>query len=311
MADPARGPTLVAVGGGKGGVGKSFVASSLAIALARRDSAARIVAVDLDLGGSNLNLFLGEPTPRAELTDFLDGRVESLEDVAQATRIPNLRYVAGSFDMVTAVDPLRTRKLDLVRGLVGLDADFVVLDLPAGSTPATLDFYFLGDVKLVVTNPEATAFHNAYGFLKNYALRRLLTEFRDRKDVLGSILEYYRGPQASPEDADRTVTGLVDVLRERYPETWAEVLGILDDDAPLLVLNRARSRAERHYLTRFQEVVKRFLGLGCPPLGTIPEERRVSRAVRAGRPFVLAHPRHGIARQFDGWAERLVQSRGR
>lgn len=297
---------MVAVGGGKGGVGKSFVAANLALALARRQAADRVVAVDLDFGGSNLNLLLGEPLPRAELGDFLDGRAPDLEAIAQPTRAERLRYVAGTFDMVTAVDPIRSRKLDLVRALVGLDARWVVLDLPAGSAPATLDFFFLGDVKLVVLNPEETAFSNAYGFLKNYLLRRLLTEFRDRPEVTAFILGWYR-EEPSPEErrSDRSVTTMASVLAEEFPGLKAELDGILRDDTPLLVLNRARGRREAAYLDRFRGVVEEHLGLACRALGVIPESRRVRQAVRDGRPFLLAHPRHRIARGFEDWAERL------
>ncbi|MGH7558997.1 MAG: P-loop NTPase [Gemmatimonadota bacterium] len=305
MAEPRPGPVMVAVGGGKGGVGKSFVAANLALALARRKAAFdRVVAVDLDFGGSNLNLLLGEPFPRAELGDFLDGRVDDLNGVSQATRIEGLRYVAGSFDMVTAVDPIRDRKLDLVRALVGLDARYVVLDLSAGSAPATLDFFFLGDLKLVVMNPEETAFSNAYGFLKNYLLRRLLTEFRERPDIVTFILGYYRGDTADGE-RDRSVTALATAVGEGFPEVRAELEGILRDDTPLLVLNRARGRREAAYLDRFQRIVEEHLGLVCRSLGVIPEDRRVRQAVRAGEPFLVAHPRHKIARCFEDWAERL------
>jgi flagellar biosynthesis protein FlhG len=285
------------------------VAANLALALARRGAArgARVAAVDLDLGGSNLNLFLGEPLPRREVSEFLEGRADSLNAVSQPTRIPNLRYVAGSFDTMTAVDPLRARKLDLVAALVGLDADVVVLDLPAGSLPSTLDFFFLGEIKIVVTNPESVAYHNAYGFLKNYLLRRLLTEFRDRTDILASILDRYRvlPGEEEAEPPDRTITGLVAALREEHPETRAEVAGILEYDAPLLVLNRVRRRRDRATLERFRAVVEQNLGLRCLALGTIPDHRRVADSVRDARPFLLTHPRHAIARQFERWAERL------
>jgi len=310
MTESRSGPVFIAVGGGKGGVGKSFVTASLALSLARDGgrTGVRVAAVDLDLGGSNLNLFLGEPHPERELADFVDGRVETLGEILQPTRLPNLRYVAGSFDMVTALDPLRERKLDLIRALVGLDADFVLIDLQAGATPVTLDFYFLGDVKLLVTNPEATAFHNAYGFLKNYVLRRILTELRDRREALHFVLEYYRGTSDEPVP-DRTITALVAELRTRFPEVEPQVEGILEYDAPLLVLNRVRDRDERQYLDRFRAVVEQNLALRCPELGTIPEDKRVGRATRDGRPFVLAHPRHPIARRFSEWATRLTRAR--
>ena len=308
MHDPRPGPVIVAIGGGKGGVGKSFLAANLALALAQRGATIgrRVAAVDLDFGGSNLNLFLGESFPDRELADFLDGQAENLDAISQPTQLDNLRYVAGSFDLITAVDPLRDRKLDLVRALVGLNADYVVLDLPAGSAPATLDFFFLGDIKLVVTNPEATAFHNAYGFLKNYLLRRLLTEFRDRKEIMGFILDHYRGSGTVTEVRDRTITCLVAKLRAEFPAVRPEVTGILQENTPLLVLNRSRGRRDRQFLTRFRSVLEENLGLVCQALGVLPENRRVAQAVRDGEPFLLAHPRHSISKQLITWTDQLT-----
>lgn len=311
MHDPRPGPVIVAIGGGKGGVGKSFLAANLALALAQRGATIgrRVAAVDLDFGGSNLNLFLGESFPDRELADFLDGQAENLDAISQPTQLDNLRYVAGSFDLITAVDPLRDRKLDLVRALVGLNADYVVLDLPAGSAPATLDFFFLGDIKLVVTNPEATAFHNAYGFLKNYLLRRLLTEFRDRKEIMGFILDHYRGSGTVTEVRDRTITCLVEKLRAEFPAVRPEVTGILQENTPLLVLNRSRGRRDRQFLTRFRSVLEENLGLVCQALGVLPENRRVAQAVRDGEPFLLAHPRHSISKQLITWTDQLTDRR--
>ena len=54
---PARGPRLLSVGGGKGGVGKTFVTANLAAALARAGK--RGVVVDVDLEGANLHTCLG------------------------------------------------------------------------------------------------------------------------------------------------------------------------------------------------------------------------------------------------------------
>ena len=51
-------PRTIAVGGGKGGVGKSLVAANLAVALA--DEGLAVVAVDADLAGANLHSCLGE-----------------------------------------------------------------------------------------------------------------------------------------------------------------------------------------------------------------------------------------------------------
>ena len=53
------------MGGGKGGVGKTFLAANLSAILAR--AGARVVAVDTDVEGANLHTWLGVPSPRASL----------------------------------------------------------------------------------------------------------------------------------------------------------------------------------------------------------------------------------------------------
>ena len=65
------GGRIIAVGGGKGGVGKSLVTSSLGISLAQHGK--RVVVLDADLGGANLHTCLGLSTPRARYrTSSLD-----------------------------------------------------------------------------------------------------------------------------------------------------------------------------------------------------------------------------------------------
>lgn len=54
-------PAIYSIGGGKGGVGKSFVTASLGALLAGGGKS--VALVDLDLGASNLHTFLGLPAP--------------------------------------------------------------------------------------------------------------------------------------------------------------------------------------------------------------------------------------------------------
>ena len=59
-----------AIGGGKGGTGKSFVTSSIGTHLASKGS--KVVLIDADLGGANLHTLLGVSKPRNSLTDFFE-----------------------------------------------------------------------------------------------------------------------------------------------------------------------------------------------------------------------------------------------
>ena len=67
-----------AIGGGKGGTGKSFVTSSIGTHLASKGN--KVVLIDADLGGANLHTLLGVSKPRNSLTDFFE-RKASLNDI--------------------------------------------------------------------------------------------------------------------------------------------------------------------------------------------------------------------------------------
>src|SRR5271166_4745706 len=77
--------TIWAVGGGKGGVGKSFISSSLAICLARMGKT--VTLIDLDLGGANLHTCLGQKINlkpnRRTLSDFLKGTVQNINELLE------------------------------------------------------------------------------------------------------------------------------------------------------------------------------------------------------------------------------------
>jgi Mrp family chromosome partitioning ATPase len=77
------GPCIWAVGGGKGGVGKSMVTTSLAVALAGRGQ--RVVVVDADLGGANVDTVFGISRPPRTLSEFFAGEVPRLADVLSPT----------------------------------------------------------------------------------------------------------------------------------------------------------------------------------------------------------------------------------
>ncbi len=84
-------PTIIPVAAGKGGVGKSFLTANLAIALAELGHST--IAVDMDLGGSNLHSFLGMQNRYPGIGDYLQARLGSLETLLVPTRVPHLSFL--------------------------------------------------------------------------------------------------------------------------------------------------------------------------------------------------------------------------
>src|SRR5450631_3685805 len=95
-------PRVVAIGGGKGGVGKSLVATNVGIFLATLGK--RVVLVDGAFGAPNLHIFAGVPRPSRTLHEAMIGAA-SLADIAVATHVPGVRLIGGVSDPPWTAEP--------------------------------------------------------------------------------------------------------------------------------------------------------------------------------------------------------------
>jgi len=157
--------TIVSVGSGKGGVGKSVIASNLALLFARMGK--RVILVDLDISGANLHVMFGMHHPPATLTDFITGRVNSLEGVAQEVEWGSgLRLIPGTGETLATANLLFAKKKRVVRHLRQMQADLILLDCAPGTSYQALDFFLVGDIQLVVATPDPPSVVELYRFIK-------------------------------------------------------------------------------------------------------------------------------------------------
>src|SRR5438270_7546203 len=160
---------IIAIGSGKGGVGKSLLAANLGIYLAQLGK--RVVLIDADLGGANLHTFLGIERPRVTLGDFFDKRVSRIEDCIVETVVKGLGLVSGEGDPLWATNPRPATQNRLISQVREIDIDYLIVDLPAGSGFIALDFFLVAQLGLLVVVPEPTSVENTYRFIKSAFLR--------------------------------------------------------------------------------------------------------------------------------------------
>lgn len=131
---------IIPIASGKGGVGKSLVAANLAIALAQ--SGKKTVLADLDLGGSNLHLLLGLRGIPFGIGTFFTTPEADFERLLIDTDIENLRFIPGDSEIPGMANLKPAQKKALIRALLALeDTDVLVLDLGAGTSANTVDFF--------------------------------------------------------------------------------------------------------------------------------------------------------------------------
>jgi MinD-like ATPase involved in chromosome partitioning or flagellar assembly len=172
---------IVAVGGGTGGVGKSAVASNLAVAIASlgRD----VVLVDLDLESPQLHQLFGIERPVPGLRALLDNQISSFDGSLTATGIRNLHLIAGGDGDSCVLRLDRQQKRFLMRQIHELDSEVVVVDIGSRDRTDLLDFFAVGGVRVVVSTSNQAALESAYAFLKG-ATKRAVTHIGDTAQAL-------------------------------------------------------------------------------------------------------------------------------
>ena len=151
---------IIPVASGKGGVGKSLLSANLSIALGQAGK--KTVLADLDLGASNLHLAIGQHVdPAASLGAWLTDKGE-FEDIIVPTDYENVSFIAGDSQIpgLTSLKPFQKTKL--VRNFQSIDADYLILDLGAGTHQIILDMFLLSAQGIIVTAPTVTATLNGY-----------------------------------------------------------------------------------------------------------------------------------------------------
>jgi len=295
MGNRAR--RVLAVGGGKGGIGKSLVSANLGIELARRGR--RVVLVDADLGGANLHTCLGIDQPRRTLSEFIEHRLENIEEVATPTGIANLSLVSGAMDQFQVANPRYAQKMRLLRQVQTMDVDYVILDLGAGTHLNTLDFFLVSDHGVLVLVPEPTAIENAYRFVKAAFWRRL----RNVATVFGSepLLR-----QLLQEGRFRSPLEIVQAIAERDADVGEHLRQQMLAFRPRLVVNQIRTAQDVEIGSAVVTAWRRYFGLHMDYLGAIDYEDEVWRTVRARRPLLLEHPGSRAARAFGRIVDELL-----
>ncbi len=310
MSEPARevaaaGPRVWAIGGGKGGVGKSVFAANLATQLARNGS--RVALVDGDLGGANLHTLLGIPSPATNLSDFISKRVATLGDVMIPTPIENLWLISGAKALVETANLNFGQKSKLLRHINQLDSDHVILDLGAGSTFNVLDFFLVARKGVLVVVPEPTSVENAYHFLKA-AFFRKLKRAEPRSQVQAAVKEIMNG---SARNSVRTPRDLISRVWSLDPEVGAALVAEASSFRPALVVNRVTHPTHEKLGADMVAACRDYFGIRLQLLGSLPSDRLVERSVSERKPAAEHYPQIPFVTALTSVVNNLTYTRRR
>lgn len=264
-------PKILAIGGGKGGAGKSVFSTIMAFWLARIGK--RTVLMDVDLGGANLHTLLGIKSPDRTLNDFITRRFGELEDICIDTSEKNLRLISGASDVLSLANPHFSQKIKLMIHLSRLDADYVVLDLGAGTSFNVLDFFLIAHKKIIVLTPEPTSIQNAYIFVRN-AVYRKLSRLSNKNPSLQALIKIAMDPKNVLKI--RTIKELFQFIEESDEKNIIEILRKEIGDIHLgVVTNMVKDKKEENAGRIVQIVAEKYLTIPSTDLGCVSFDKHI------------------------------------
>ncbi len=224
--------SIVAVASGKGGVGKTWLAITLAQSFA--EAGQRTLLFDGDLGLANVDIQLGL-VPTRDLGHFGNGI--ALHKIVT-------KFAAGGFDIIAGrsgsgtLAALDAQRLGEVMGALAelaVSYDRVILDLGAGVEPPVRALGALARVGLVVTTDEPTSLTDAYAFIKLSLASGAARDLRVVVNLAGS-----------PREGERTYGTISKACRE-FLKYEPPLAGIVRRDPKV----RDAIRAQAPLLTRY------------------------------------------------------------
>jgi len=285
------------IASGKGGVGKTFVTSSLAICLSKLGHSVTIV--DLDLSGANIHTTFGLPPSSNSIRHFFEG-TKTLPDLVLPTVIPRVSYVQGFWDAWAPTDISVEQIRQLVPEMRMLNTDIVIVDLGAGAIASHLEMLKLADEKILLSTPEPTSIEKTYRFIESFvcyslkehsipeAYDRMIKTLRDNRCGLGekhfSIRNYLK--QNSGIQPDYFESLMSKPLR--------------------LIVNSCRSQANSELGHSMKSVCYKYYDFKVDFLGAIDYDNAVWQSVRNREPVLIAQPFTPLAGQFLATCKQLI-----
>ncbi len=295
--------TIIAVGGGKGGVGKSFVSSSIAIFLSHLGY--KTLAVDLDLGGANLHTNLGEGLPGCGINEFLSNPNMRFQDAVSSTRFPHLQLISGASDELDTADISPQNRSRLMSEIFHYPADYIVLDLSAGTHNATLDFFLMATRKVVVMTPEPSSMENAYRFMKSAfyrQIRRFESQFGLAEKVAHLMSQKATYGIRCPADLLRT-------LQRLEPVNGLQLSQLMQNTCFEIVLNQGRTFKDLELGAGVQSVCTKYFGVPAQLLGQLEFDNAVWQTLRKRRHLLIEHPHSRLYAQLMSISRKFLHAR--
>ncbi|BBH51930.1 MinD/ParA family ATP-binding protein [Fluviispira sanaruensis] len=225
-------PTVIAVSGGKGGVGKTLTTANLGLCMARLGM--RTLLIDGDFGLANLDVVLNL-RPKYTLDDVLCGE-RHLKEIIM-TGPEGVRIIPSSSGVMKVPELDKLQKLVLLDQIEALDEEFdvVIIDTPAGVSKNVQYWTTSAAEIIMVVTPEPTSLADCYASIKILAQ---VTSENSFKLIVN---------MAHNDQEAKRIYEKISTLADEYLQVRVEYLGFIPFDESV----RASVRERVPYVQRY------------------------------------------------------------
>lgn len=206
---------VIAVSGGKGGVGKTNVSLNTSIALAQQGK--KVLVLDADLGLANVDVMLGLRVQR-NLSHVLSGECELDDIIIEGPA--GINIIPASSGSQSMVDLTPAEHAGLIRAFSDMHTkfDILVVDTAAGISDMVLSFCRAAQDVMLVVCDEPTSITDCYALMKLLSRDHGVFKFKVVANMVRSAKE---GQQ---------LFGKLTKVTDRFLDVALELVGVVPFD---------------------------------------------------------------------------------
>ena len=232
-----------------------------------------------------MHTWLGVNSPTKSISEFIEREEQDIKKLLIPTDIPGLNLLSGAKDGVEIANMKHTQKRRFITALRQLDADYIVIDLGAGTAYNTIDFFLLADSQGLIVIPEPTSIENAYRFIKNSFFRQVFHNSQGfgLKHVVNEIMR-----KDNPHNVN-TPKELIDYFNKLGGKATVFIEEQIQYFMPKLILNQVRTERDQMVGPAMKKACLKYFNLNVKFIGQVSFDDSVRKSVLERQPLAVAY----------------------
>ena len=221
------------------------------------------------------------------------------------TDYKNVSFIAGDSE-IPGLSALKVaQKNALIKKFHSVDADYLIVDLGAGTHLTILDLFLTSPQGIIVTAPTVTATLNGYLFLKNAVFRLMAATFK-KNSKAADFITRLRSDSASLQKL--YIPKLIEKINEIDPENGEKFRRRLSQFRPRLIMNMIDEPKDADKAQKIRRSCQQYLGLEVESLGVMYRDSMQDKALSSSLPVTVYKPNSVLAQAIFRIADKIMQA---